>query len=487
MPMPSTLPPGPAPRTAPSALAGPATATSWPAGALLALVQRLLLAALLLSCGLVAAQTTERTLANGMKVLVIEDHRAPTVAHMVWYRVGSIDEVSGRTGLAHVVEHLMFKATRTLAPGEFSRRVAAMGGRENAFTSRDYTGYFQQVHRSRLGEVMALESDRMANLLFDADEFAREIRVVMEERRWRTEDRATSLVFEQLMASAFVASPVRTPVVGWMSDLQSLTVDDARQWYEQWYAPNNALLVVAGDVTPDEVFALAERTYGRIPTRALPERKPQEEPPQRGVRRQWVKAPAENPYLLMGFRVPALRDVERDSDPYALEVLAAVLSLDENGRLTRSVVREQRVANQAGAGYDMFSRGPVLFLLSGTPAAGRDTVELERALLAQVRRIAEEGVSEAELRRVKTQYVASRVYQRDSVFGQAMEAAGLEAVGFSHRDADRVLERIRAVSAEQVRDVARRWFDEDALTVVTLVPQPVGDRAPARPPAGLRH
>ena len=478
--MPRPIPPIPAAcRARPRALRAAGVPRAW-------------LLALLLACLLpwaaprVYAQTTERLLDNGMKVLVIEDHRAPTVAHMVWYRAGSYDEASGRTGVAHVLEHLMFKATRTLAPGEFSRRVAAMGGRENAFTSRDYTGYFQQVHRARLEEVMALEADRMANLVFDADEFAREVKVVMEERRWRTEDRATALVHEQLMAAAFVASPVRTPVVGWMSDLQAMTVDDARDWYERWYAPNNALLVVAGDVQPDEVFALAQRTYGRIPARALPQRKPQEEPAQRGVRRLWVKAPAENPYLLMGFRVPALRDVERDTDPYALELLAAVLDLDENGRLTRSVVRESRVANEAGAGYDMFSRGPVLFLLSGTPAAGQDAAALEGALLAEVRRIAREGVGDDELRRVKTQYVASRVYQRDSVFGQAMEAAGLESVGFSSRDADRVLERIRAVTAAQVQEAARRWFDEDALTVVTLVPQPV-ESAAARPPAGLRH
>lgn len=446
----------------------------------------LLLAALLFAGTAAQARTTERQLANGMKLLVIEDHRAPTVAHMVWYRAGSYDEVNGQTGVAHVLEHLMFKGTRTLAPGEFSRRVAQMGGRENAFTSRDYTGYFQQVHRSRLADVMALEADRMANLVFDAGEFSREIEVVKEERRWRTEDRATALVHEQLMASAFVASPVRTPVVGWMSDLDAMTVDDARQWYERWYSPNNALLVVAGDVTPDEVFALAERTYGRVPARALPARKPQQEPEQRGVRRLAVKAPAENPYLVMGFRVPSLRDVERDTEPFALELLAAVLDLDENGRLTRSVVRGSRVANQADAGYDMISRGPVLFTLSGTPAAGQDTAALERALLAEVRRIADEGVSEAELRRVKTQYVASRVYQRDSVFGQAMEAASLEVTGFSHRDADRILERIRAVTAEQVRDAARRWFGEDALTVVQLLPQPAGQRA-ARPPAGLRH
>ncbi len=445
-----------------------------------------LLLALLFAAG-AQARTTERQLANGMKLLVIEDHRAPTVAHMVWYRAGSYDEVNGQTGVAHVLEHLMFKGTRTLAPGEFSRRVAQMGGRENAFTARDYTGYFQQVHRSRLAEVMALEADRMAGLVFDAGEFSREIEVVKEERRWRTEDRATALVHEQLMAAAFVASPVRTPVVGWMSDLDAMTVDDARQWYERWYAPNNAWLVVAGDVNPDEVFALAERTYGRIPSRALPVRKPQQEPAQRGVRRLAVKAPAENPYLVMGFRVPSLKDVERDAEPFALELLAAVLDLDENGRLTRTVVRGSRVANQAGAGYDMISRGPVLFTLSGTPAAGQTVAALERALLAEVRRVADEGVSEAELQRVKTQYVASRVYQRDSVFGQAMEAAGLEVTGFSHRDADRILERIRQVSAEQVRDAARRWFGEDALTVVELLPQPISERAPARPPAGLRH
>jgi zinc protease len=432
------------------------------------------------------AQTSERVLANGMKVIVIEDHRAPTVAHMVWYRAGSVDEVNGRTGVAHVLEHLMFKGTRSLAPGEFSRRVAAMGGRENAFTSRDYTGYFQQIHRSRLAELMELESDRMANLVLSKEEFEREIRVVMEERRWRTEDRAQSLVYEQMMAAAFVASPYRAPVIGWMNDLESMTVEDAREWYERWYAPNNALLVVAGDVAPDEVFALAERTYGRVPQRALPARKPQLEPPQRGVRRLSVKAPAENPYVLMGFRVPKLEDVERDVDPYALELLWAVLSLDENGRFTREIVRGSRVANSAGAGYDMTSRGPVLFALSGVPADGRGTDEVERAMRAEIRRIAEEGVREDELRRVKTQYVASRVFKRDSVFAQTMEAAGLEIVGFSHRDADRILDRIRQVTPEQVRDVARRYFDEDTLTVVTLLPQPLAER-PSGAPRGLRH
>lgn len=435
------------------------------------------------------AASSERVLANGLKVIVIEDHRAPTVAHVLGYRAGSVDEENGRTGVAHVLEHLMFKGTRTMAAGEFSRRVAALGGRENAFTSRDYTGYFQQVHRDHLAEMMRLEADRMANLVIGPEDFAPEIKVVMEERRLRTDDQPRALALELLMATAFVAAPTRTPVIGWMNDLASMTVEDAKAWYRRWYAPNNAVLVVAGDVEPLEVFRLAEQTYGRIPARALPERKPQAEPEQRGVRRASLRAPAENPWLMIGFRAPLLRDLERDQDPFALEVLAAILDLDSVGRLARSVVRGQRLANQADASYDMTARGETLFMLSGTPARGRSTEELERALRDEVRRIADEGVGEEELRRIKTQYVAGRIYQRDAVFSQAMEAAGLEMIGLSHRDADRILARIGAVTSDQVRDVARRWFDEDRMTVVTLVPQPQpqGEAGPRTDGAALRH
>jgi zinc protease len=458
------------------------------------------LAAVGLACALVAgaaaqspapaatpAGAFERTLANGLKVLVKRDHRAPTVVHMVGYLAGSMDEVNGRTGVAHVLEHMMFKGTRTLAPGEFSRRVAAIGGRENAFTSRDYTGYFQQIHTSRLAEVMALEADRMAHLQLTEQEFAPEIRVVMEERRLRTEDRATSLLYEQLMATAFVAHPYRHPVIGWMSDLKSMTVADAQAWYEAWYTPSNAVLVVAGDVEPEAVFALAEQTYGRVPARPVPARKPQEEPPQRGLRRIQVKAPAETPYVALAFRVPALRAVDGDREPYALELLSTLLDGGDSTRFTRTVVRGSRVANRAGASYDMTQRGPALFLLDGTPAEGRTTEEVERALRAEIARIAQEGVPPAELERAKLQYVAGQVYKRDSVFAQAMELAQLEMVGLSHRDADRLLERVRSVSAEEVQAVAAKYFGDDALTVATLLPQPVGERRSAPPPAGLRH
>lgn len=428
-----------------------------------------------------AAGVFERTLPNGMKVIVREDRRAPTVVHLVLYRVGSMDEVNGRTGVAHVLEHMMFKGTKTAPQGEFSRRVAALGGRENAFTSRDYTGYFQQLGSKHLAEVMGLEADRMSNLVIDGDEFDKEIKVVMEERRLRTEDRAQSLVYEQLMATAWTASPYRVPVIGWMNDLESMRAGDAAAWYRDWYVPSNAVLVVVGDVSAEAVYRLAEGTYGRIEARALPERKPQIEPAQRGLRRAWVKAPAESPYVMLGFKVPRLADVERDVEPFALELLSAVLDADENGRLTRNIVRGTRVANKAGASYDMVARGPALFLLDGTPADGRTTGDVEQALRAELARIGRDGVREDELRRIKTQYVAGEIYKRDSVMAQAMEFGGLEIAGFSHRDADRILERIRAVTAAEVQAVANKYFGDDALTVVTLSPQPVANGSTRSP------
>jgi len=434
-----------------------------------------------------SAVAQERVLANGLKVLVKEDRRAPTVVHLIVYRAGSVDEVNGRTGVAHALEHMMFKGTRTVPSGEFSRRVAAMGGRENAFTTRDYTGYFQQIPSKRLAEVMALEADRMTNLVLSAEAFATEREVVIEERRLRTEDRARARVFEQLMAVAFTASPTRQPVIGWMSDLQSMTVPDLDEWYRAWYAPGNATLVVVGDVSAADVFALAERHYGAIAPRALPARKPQDEPQQMGIRSAVVKAPAETAFLLMGFRVPRLERIDGSIEPYALEMLSEVLAGDENGRFTRELVRQQRIADSAGAGYGLTGRGPGLFTLSGVPAAGRTVAEVQKALREQVARVAADGVDERELERIRIGYVASRVYQRDSLMSQAMELAGLEMSGLSHADADRLLERVRAVTSDDVKAVAARYFGDDGLTVVTLDPQPLSGARPAQRGFSGRH
>jgi zinc protease len=427
----------------------------------------------LLAAAQVGPPITEHTLANGMRIIISEDHRAPTVAHMVWYKAGSIDEVNGKTGVAHVLEHMMFKGTKSVPAGEFSKRVAAMGGRENAFTSRDYTGYYQQIPKENLPEVMKLEADRMGNLVITKESFEKEIKVVMEERRLRTEDKATSRVYEQLLATAFNAHPYRAPVVGWMNDLEAMTYADAQDWYNTWYSPSNALLVVAGDVNPKEVLLLAEKTYGVLRAKVLPERKPQVEPAQMGEKNGFVKAPAENPYFVMGYKVPKLEDVEKDSEPFALEVLSAVLDLDENGRFTRSIVRGSRLANRVGAGYDMTSRGPALFILDGVPADGKTTKEVEAAVLAEIAKIAQDGVSEQELKRIKTQYIASTVYKRDSIFGQARELAALEIIGLNWKDADRLLERIKTVSSDDIKAVAKKYFSPDQRTVMTLLPQPI--------------
>jgi len=432
-----------------------------------------------------AAPAQEFQLANGMKVIVKEDHRAPTVAHMIWYRTGAMDEVNGTTGVAHALEHMMFKGTTHLKPGEFSRRVAALGGRENAFTSKDFTAYFQQIEKSRLADVMALEADRMANLIFDPDEFAQEIKVVMEERRLRTDDQPLAQVGEALSAAAFVAHPYHHPIVGWMNDLENMTVADARAWYEHWYAPNNAVMVVAGDVDAEEVHQLAQKYFGAIPAKPLPARKPQEEPPQHGVRRVTVKAPAENPYVVLAFKAPRLTDVERDDDAHALSVLAAVLDGYDNARLNARLVRTGRVANSVGADYSGLSRGPALFTLEGVPAAGVSTEELERSLRAEVQRIADDGVSEAELQRVKTQLVASQIYKRDSIFGQAMEIGSFEMRGISPAQIDRVIDKLRAVTPQQVQAVARKYFNDDSLTVATLAPLPLSEKKPAAPSGAL--
>ena len=429
----------------------------------------------------------ERTLANGLRVIVKEDHRAPTVVHMVWYRAGSMDEVSGTSGVAHVLEHMMFKATKTVKSGDFSRRIAAAGGRENAFTNRDYTAYFQQVPKAALPLMLQLEADRMSNLLVTAEEFSREIKVVMEERRLRTEDQARALVAEALNAEAYFAHPYRRPVIGWMNDLENMSYRDARSWYARWYVPNNAFVVVVGDVKAEEVFALAQKYYGAIKARPLPARKPQLEPEQRGVRRLVVKAPAELPYLLMGWKCPVLRDVDKDSQPYALEVLAGVLDGNESARLNQALVRNSRIASEVGAGYEPTARGPGMCFLEGTPSQGRSAAEVEAGLRAELARLVQDGVTEDELARVKAQVVASQVFKRDSIFAQAMEIGQYETSGLSHRDIDRVLDRVKAVTAEQVRAAAKEYFVDDALTVVVLEPQPLNQTKPRPAPAGARH
>ena len=446
-------------------------------------LRRLALAVCLLAALPVEANPFETTLDNGMKVVVREDRRAPSVVHMLWYRSGSMDEPAGVTGVAHVLEHMMFKGTRRVGPGEFNARIAALGGRDNAFTSRDYTAYFQQIPPAHLGTMMALEADRMKNLVLTEEAFSREIEVVREERRLRTDDRPRALVYEQLMATAFQVHPYQNPVIGWMNDLENMTVEDTRIWYKNWYAPNNATLVVVGDVDHQAVFRLARRHYGAIKPAKLPVRRASNEPRQIGARTAIVRAPAELPYLAMAWRVPSLRNPQTDREAYALQMLAEILDGYDGARLNRRLVREQRIAVSAGAAYDGINRGPALFFLEGVPAPGQSVEALEAALRAELQRIRDEGVSEAELNRVKNQALATRIYSRDSLMGQAMEIGQLESNGLSWRDEVRLLAGLRSVTAEEVREVARRYFDDTSLTTARLDPLPLPAPAPGSPAA----
>ncbi len=419
----------------------------------------------------------EFKLSNGLKVVVQEDHRSPVVVSQVWYRAGSIDEFNGTTGVAHVLEHMMFKGTKKVPAGQFSRIVAAAGGKENAFTSHDYTVYFQQLEKSHLGLALKLEADRMANLQLTREEYAKEIQVVMEERRWRTEDKPQAQVGEQLMAVAYQAHPYGRPVIGWMNDLEHMTVEDARVWYKTWYAPNNATLVIVGDVDPKQVFKLAQQYFGPLKPHKLPVRKPQTEPEQKGERSVTVKAPAKLPYLIMGYPAPSLRKVD-DWEPYALEILAGVLDGNAASRLNRDLVRRDRLAVDIDAGYDMLNRGPAMFEFDGTPSEGSTVADLENAIRGEIENLKQNGVTEDELTRVKAQVIAADVYKRDSMFYQAMLIGQLESVGLSWRALEEYPKRLQAVTADQVLAVARKYLDDDKLTVATLDPQPIDENAP---------
>ncbi len=436
------------------------------------------------------ANPHEYLLDNGLKLIVKQDHRSPVVVTQVWYKAGSVDEINGVTGVAHVLEHMMFKGTEKVPDAEFSKKIAAAGGRENAFTSYDYTAYYQQLHKKHLPMAMELEADRMRNLVLTKEEFEKEIKVVMEERRLRTDDQARSLLYEKMMAVAFQSHPYKNPIIGWMNDLENMKVEDAQEWYDRWYAPNNATLIIVGDVDAEKVFRLAQKNYGSIqsqPLLAINARKPQIEPPQLGTKRISVKAPAELPYLIMGFHAPAIRSVKEDWEPYALEILEGILDGHASARLNKSLVRESQIANSTSASYGAIARGPSIFFISAVPSAGRTVVELEQALRSEIEKIIKEGVTEEELARVKTQVIAGHVYQQDSTFSQAMQLGRLESTGLSYRDIDTILEKLKAVTAEQIRDVTKKYFIDDGLTVAVLDPQPLEQKTPSRVPGSLRH
>ncbi|MGA7179598.1 MAG: pitrilysin family protein [Thiobacillaceae bacterium] len=433
------------------------------------------------------ATVQEFKLDNGMRVLVQEDRRAPVVVSQVWYRAGSMDEFNGTTGVAHLLEHMMFQGTKKVPAGQFSKLIAAAGGRENAFTNRDYTTYFQQLQKDRLELSVKLEADRMANLQITDKEYNKEIQVVMEERRMRTEDKPQSLVYEKAMSIAYQEHPYRRPVIGWMDDLEHMTAQDARNWYARWYAPNNATLVVVGDVRAKDVFALAKKYFGPLHAKPLPARKPQDEPEQKGVKRITVKAPAKLPYLMMAWHAPVIRDIDKDRIPYALQLLSGVLDGYDSARLQKTLVKESQVAVSLGVGYDSMSRGPGMFYVEATPSEGITADALEKAIRKELANVIANGVSAEELNRAKAQVIASDVYQRDSDFYQAMQIGELATIGLPLRLLDERVAKLRSVSADEVKAAAAQIINDDHLTVAVLDPQPIESTPHRTPVPGVRN
>lgn len=416
------------------------------------------------------------TLGNGMKIIVKENNRAPVVVSQIWYKVGGSYEHDGITGVSHVLEHMMFKGTSKLKPGEFSEIIAAKGGRENAFTSKDYTAYFQRIANEHLELCLRLEADRMRNLLLSEDEFTKEIEVIKEERRLRTDDSPTALTYERFNAVAFSNNPYRQPIIGWMEDLETMTVDDLRQWYRTWYAPNNATLVVVGDVSAKQVFALANEYFGPLKPSDIPELKPRREIKQYGIQRVQVKVPAKVPYLVMGYKVPVLKMATDTDEVYALELLAGLLDGGNSARLSKNLVRGSEIATSVSASYSLYALHDSLFTLSAIPANGTSIEQMEAALVAQIEEIQNTLPSEDEMARVRAQVVASSVYEQDSSFYQGMKIGILETVGLGWQINNEYVNKIKAVTAEQVQQVARKYFIEDYLTVAELVPQPTGEQ-----------
>lgn len=426
---------------------------------------------------------------NGMHIVVKQDTRAPIVVHQVWYRVGATYEPNGKTGVSHMLEHMMFKGTDQLAPGEFSKRVSQMGGRENAFTSADYTAYFQIVGKQHLAQVMQMEADRMGNLVLTNKEFQPERNVVKQERLWSVDDKPSSRLFEQFKATAYLSSPNRNPVIGWMTDIEHYDLADLKTWYRQWYAPNNATLVVVGDVDPEEVVKLAKQTYGVYPPRTVNPPKPQYEIQQQGERRIELKDTVPVASFIVGFHAPSLVTAEDPQEVYALQVLSSILDGDDSARLNQELVRNQQIASQIGAFYRGFGRLGGQFLFSGQPNQQHGIEELEQALLAQIERVKTQPITEQELARVLAQAEAQYIYKQDSAQAQANSIGMMVSVGLPADTLENWVDKLRTVTPEQIQAVAKKYLHTDNMTIAVLRPNGQTNRTPVAKPefSGRMH
>ncbi|MCX8021252.1 MAG: insulinase family protein [Syntrophorhabdaceae bacterium] len=407
----------------------------------------------------------ETHLKNGLKVILLENHKAPVVSFHVWYRVGARNEPCGKTGISHLLEHMMFKGTDKIGPEEYSRIIHENGGKDNAFTSNDYTGYFTNISSDRIHIPIELESDRMSNLKLKEEDFVTEKMVVMEERRLRTEDNPQAVLIEQLEATAFQVHPYRFPIIGLMEDLKGMELDDLRGYYKTYYNPSNAFIVAVGDFNREELLSKIEKAFGSIEKGIPPKEKITPEPPQLGERRVHVKKEANLFFIAFGYHVPNMLD----PDAYVLEIIDAILSRGTSSRLYQRLVREKRLALSVGSDYPLLSKDPSLFYITAEVMPGKEPMDVEKALNEEIERIKSEPVSDEELEKTKNQLEASFIFAQDSMFYQAMLLARYEIVS-NWRKIDDYVPSIRKVTKSDIMRVAKKYLTPDNRTIAVLIP-----------------
>ncbi len=415
----------------------------------------------------------EYTLTNGLKLIIKEDHRAPVAIMQVWYKVGSSYETNGITGVSHALEHMMFRGSKKYSGSKYDEIITENGGQNNAFTGQDYTAYHQFIASDKLEICFQLEADRMHQLLLKEQDFKKEISVVMEERHMSIDDKPEHRACERFMAAAHVSSPYKHSIIGWMDDLKHMTVADLRQWYNTWYAPNNAIIVVVGDVAPKQIQQWTKKYFGSLKQSSIPVVKPQNEVLPLGTRSVTVKVPAKLPWLSLGYNTPVLQTMTKDKkwEAYALSVVSGVLGINSSSRLQKNIIRKKQIASSAYAHYTPFDRLENLFVLGLTPVNMQSVKECKKALLQEVEDLQTKLVSNKELERVKTAWVASEVFGKDSLFNQAYEIGMLECVGLSWAEADRdTIKKIQAITPKQVKEVALKYLVSERLTIGILEP-----------------
>ncbi len=417
-----------------------------------------------------ATELQQAQFKNGVKLIVEEDHSAPVAMVQVWLKVGGRDEVPGKTGLAHVFEHMMFKGSKKLAPGEYSRRIAAIGGNDNAFTSTDYTAYFETVPASAVNEVLGMEAERFANLKLLPQEFDREIKVIMEERRMRTEDDPNSHMFEELSAASLRLHPYRNPVIGWMQDLQQLTIDDVRAFYQKHYVPGSVTVVVVGDVDFRSVKKRVANTFGRMKRKPVPERFNPKEPAPFGPKRIEVNLPAQLPVLAITLPLPVWQPGINDKEIAAIAMATELLAGGRSAKLTRELVDKDK-ASSASAGYDPFGMGLDLWYAYGNLGPKHTSETFEKAFWKLIQKMQKNAPAEKDLTAAKKRVIAAEVFARDSLYLRAKHIGRLETVGIGAAHQDEWLDAIRNVTASDVQNAFKKWIRFERSTTGLLKPE----------------